>query len=158
MLAEQLATLDLIADGRLDCDIGKGYRCNEFNGFAIDMAEADVVCEGFSKLILKAWRHEERWSHDGPRWQFNGIVVEPPCVQNHTDRLARRTKTRGLVDALAETPDGGDKARIMHFKGPEEAIDGALIGSVKKIHARVDAIREGGVGALHTFSRKFITA
>ena len=71
--------------------------------------------------------------------------------------IARRTKTRGLVDALAETPDGG-KARIMHFKGPEEAIDGALIGSVKKIHARVDAIREGGVGALHTFSRKFISA
>ena len=27
----------------------------------------------------------------------------------------------------------------MHFKGPEEAIDGALIGSVKKIYARVDA-------------------
>ena len=46
----------------------------------------------------------------------------------------------------------------MRFKGPEEAIDGALIGSVKKIHARVDAIREGGVGALHTFSRKFISA
>ena len=72
--------------------------------------------------------------------------------------IARRTKKRGLVDALAETPDGGNKARIMHFKGPEEAIDGALIGSVKKIHARVDAIREGGVGALHTSSRKFISA
>ena len=72
--------------------------------------------------------------------------------------ITRRTKTRGLVDALAETPDGGDKARIMHFKGPEEAIDGALIGSVKKIHAWVDAIREGGVGALHTFSGKFISA
>ncbi len=72
--------------------------------------------------------------------------------------IARRTKTRRIVDALAETPDGGDKARIIHFKGPEEAIDGALIGFVKKIHARVDAIREGGVGALHTFSRKFISA
>jgi len=94
LLAEQLATLDLIADGRLDCDIGKGYRCNEFNGFAIDTAEADVVCEGFSKLILKAWRHEERWSHDGPKWQFNGIVVEPQCVQNRTDRLAHPRSPR----------------------------------------------------------------
>ena len=65
--------------------------------------------------------------------------------------IARRTKTRGLVDALAETPDGKDKASIMHFKGPKEAIDGALIGALEKIHARVDAIRQGGVEGLHTF-------
>ena len=70
----------------------------------------------------------------------------------------RRTKTRGLIGALAETPDGGDTAKIMHFKGPEEAIDGALIAALEKIHARVDAIPEGGVEGLHTFSRQFVTA
>ena len=43
--------------------------------------------------------------------------------------FARRTKTRGPVDALAETPDGDNKASIINFKGPEEAIDGELIGS-----------------------------
>ena len=64
--------------------------------------------------------------------------------------IARLTKTRGLADALAETPDGDDKASIMHSKIPEETIDGALIGTLEKIHARVDAIRAGGVEGLHT--------
>ena len=69
-----------------------------------------------------------------------------------------RTKTRGLIGALAETPDRGDTARIMHFKGPKEAVDGALIGALEKIRARVDTIPKRGVEGLHTFSRKFIAA
>ena len=219
LLAEQAATLDLVSDGRLDFGIGKGYRYNEFNGFAIDMAEAEEIFEESFGLILKAWQQEERWSHDGPRWQFNDIVVEPPCVQKPhppvwlaagrpesiragahllldqyspldaaleraaifrevlrdmdvdpserqiglarglyiaTDQadkdevIARRTKARGLVDTLAETPDGDNKASIMRFKGPEEAINGALIGTLDEIHARVEALR--------IFSREFITA
>ncbi len=243
LLAEQAATLDLVSDGRLDFGIGKGYRYNEFNGFAIDMAEAEEIFEESFGLILKAWQQEERWSHDGPRWQFNDIVVEPPCVQKPhppvwlaagrpesiraaaragahllldqyspldaaleraaifrealrdmdvdpserqialarglyiaTDQadkdevIARRTKARGLVDALADTPDGDNKASIMRFKGPEEAIDGALIGTLDEIHARVEAIQAGGIDyvllsnagggveALRIFSREFITA
>ena len=71
---------------------------------------------------------------------------------------------------MAETPDGDNKASIMHFKGPEEAIDGALIGTLDEIHARVDAIRTGGIDyillsnagggveGLRTFPREFITA
>ena len=43
--------------------------------------------------------------------------------------FARRTKTRGPVEALAETPDGDNKASIINFKVSEEAIDGELIGS-----------------------------
>ena len=68
LLAQQAAILDLISDGRLDFGIDKEYRYNDFNGFAIDMAEVDVVFEGFPELVLKAWRHEERWSNNGPRW------------------------------------------------------------------------------------------
>ena len=41
---------------------------------------------------------------------------------------------------------------------PVIEIDGALIGALEKIHARVDAIPEGGVEGLHSFSRKFIAA
>src|SRR6476661_99100 len=41
LLAEQAATLDLLSGGRLDFGIGKGYRYNEFAGFAMPMEEAD---------------------------------------------------------------------------------------------------------------------
>jgi alkanesulfonate monooxygenase SsuD/methylene tetrahydromethanopterin reductase-like flavin-dependent oxidoreductase (luciferase family) len=241
LLAEQAATLDLVSDGRLDFGIGKGYRYNEFKGFDIDMADADVIFEEASGLILKAWQHEERWSHQGARWQFNDIVVEPPMVQKphppvwlaagrpesiraaarsgahllldqyspltaaleraniFRDELAamgvdpaaqqialarglfiakdqaeksaiieRRTKSRDLVDELAETPRSDNSASIMQFKGPEEAIDGALIGNLDEIQERLGVIRAGGIEyvllsnagggieGLRTFSREFL--
>ena len=39
LLAEQVATLDLLSGGRVGGGIGKGYRCNEFAGFRIPMQE-----------------------------------------------------------------------------------------------------------------------
>ena len=33
LLAEQVATLDLVSDGRFDFGVGKGYREGEFKGF-----------------------------------------------------------------------------------------------------------------------------
>lgn len=59
-LAEQAATLDLISDSRLDFVIGKGYHCNKFNWFNIDMANTDAIFEEAFELFLKAWQHEER--------------------------------------------------------------------------------------------------
>src|SRR6185436_12748515 len=45
LLAEQAATLDLLSGGRLDFGIGRGYRYNEFKGFALPMEEAEARFE-----------------------------------------------------------------------------------------------------------------
>src|SRR5215470_1435995 len=42
LLAEQAAMLDLMSGGRLDFGVGKGYRYNEFAGFAIAREEVDA--------------------------------------------------------------------------------------------------------------------
>src|SRR4029434_6838768 len=54
LLAEQAATLDLLSGGRLDFGVGKGYRYNEFSGFATPMEEADARFDESLEVMLKA--------------------------------------------------------------------------------------------------------
>jgi alkanesulfonate monooxygenase SsuD/methylene tetrahydromethanopterin reductase-like flavin-dependent oxidoreductase (luciferase family) len=81
ILAEQAATLDLMSGGRLDFGIGKGYRYNEFTGFAFPHEEADARFEEARAIITKAWTSTQRFSHHGRFWTFNDILVEPPTSQ-----------------------------------------------------------------------------
>jgi alkanesulfonate monooxygenase SsuD/methylene tetrahydromethanopterin reductase-like flavin-dependent oxidoreductase (luciferase family) len=84
LLAEQAATLDLLSNGRLDFGVGKGYRYNEFSGFAVPREEADARFEEALAIIVKAWTSAQRFSHHGRFFTFNDVVVEPPtCQQPH---------------------------------------------------------------------------
>jgi len=81
LLAEQAATLELLSGSRLDFGVGKGYRYNEFTGFAIPFEEADARFEEALAIITKGWTSEGRFSHRGRFWTFNDILVEPPTIQ-----------------------------------------------------------------------------
>ncbi|MGH8639789.1 MAG: LLM class flavin-dependent oxidoreductase, partial [Burkholderiales bacterium] len=81
LLAEQTATLDLLSGGRLDLGIGKGYRHNEFLGFAIPAEEADARFDECLDVLLRAWSATAPFSHAGRFWRFRAIVVEPPPAQ-----------------------------------------------------------------------------
>src|SRR5213594_900984 len=81
LLAEQVATLDLLSGGRVDFGIGKGYRYNEFAGFATPMEDADARFDESLEVMRKAWTSNVPWSHRGQYWQFANVVVEPPTAQ-----------------------------------------------------------------------------
>ena len=81
LLAEQVATLDLISGGRFDFGIGKGYRHSEFNGFQVAPEEAEARFEEAIEVMTRAWTTRERFSHRGRFWHFEDIVVEPPPAQ-----------------------------------------------------------------------------
>jgi alkanesulfonate monooxygenase SsuD/methylene tetrahydromethanopterin reductase-like flavin-dependent oxidoreductase (luciferase family) len=81
LLAEQVATLDLLSGGRVDVGIGKGYRQNEFAGFCVSMDEADDRFDECLEVMTRAWTADTPWSHRGKYWQFEGVVVEPPTAQ-----------------------------------------------------------------------------
>src|SRR3989475_12854244 len=70
LLAEQVATLDLLSGGRVDFGIGKGYRYNEFAGFCTPMAEAEARFDECLEVMTRAWTSDEPWSHRGTYWQF----------------------------------------------------------------------------------------
>jgi alkanesulfonate monooxygenase SsuD/methylene tetrahydromethanopterin reductase-like flavin-dependent oxidoreductase (luciferase family) len=82
LLAEQVATLDLLSGGRFDFGIGKGYRHSEFNGFQIKPEEAEARFEEALAFITRAFTTRERFSHKGQFWHFEDVVVEPPPAQS----------------------------------------------------------------------------
>jgi probable F420-dependent oxidoreductase len=84
LLAEQVATLDLLSNGRFDFGVGKGYRDQEFSGFCVPISEASERFDEAIEVIRKAWTSVGRFSHHGKRWHFDSIVVEPaPMQQPH---------------------------------------------------------------------------
>ena len=84
LLAEQVATLDVLSGGRVDLGIGRGYRKVEFESFCIPMEEAQERHNECLEVMLKSWTTPGRFSHHGRRWQFKDIVVEPaPRQQPH---------------------------------------------------------------------------
>ena len=117
LLAEQVATLDVVSGGRLDLGVGLGYRPNEFHGFSIDPGEAESRYQECLSLLIKAWTSHERFSHDGPYWRYRDIVVEPRPEQDphppiwvgagseRSVRSAAKAGHRLLLDQVADIDD-----------------------------------------------------
>ena len=117
LLAEQAATLDLLSGGRLDFGIGKGYRYNEFAGFAMSMDEADARFDESRQVMLKAWTADTPWSHRGTYWQFEQIVVEPPPAQKPHPPLWMGAGSPASIKKVAAL---GDRLLLDQFASVEE--------------------------------------
>lgn len=115
LIAEQVATLDLLTGGRVDFGVGKGYRQAEFDGFCIPIEEATERFDEAMEIIRKAWTTEGRFSHRSKHWHYENIVVEPEPLQrphpplwlaagsHESIRRAAREGYNLLLDQLAQT-------------------------------------------------------
>lgn len=81
LLAEQIATLDLLSNGRAEIGVGKGYRPYEFTGFGVAPEEAAERYEEALEIMQRGWRCKERFSHQGKYWKLNDILIEPEITQ-----------------------------------------------------------------------------
>jgi alkanesulfonate monooxygenase SsuD/methylene tetrahydromethanopterin reductase-like flavin-dependent oxidoreductase (luciferase family) len=73
-LAEDMAVLDIISNGRLSYTLGLGYRPEEFEMYGIDWKQRGRVVEEKLQLLLKA-KTGEPFEHEGRR-----IHVTPPPI------------------------------------------------------------------------------
>lgn len=115
LLAEQVATLDLLSNGRFDFGIGKGYRHSEFNGFAIPQEEAEARFEEALALMLRAWTSRQRFSHHGRYWRFNDVIVEPPPAQTPHPPL---WVAAGNPQSIARAGERGFNLILDQYAGP----------------------------------------
>ncbi len=79
-VAEEVATLDVLSNGRVEFGIGRGVFPSHFAGFGIDQAESrERLLEGLA-IILKAWT-EERFSFHGKFFNVEDLSVVPKPIQ-----------------------------------------------------------------------------
>jgi alkanesulfonate monooxygenase SsuD/methylene tetrahydromethanopterin reductase-like flavin-dependent oxidoreductase (luciferase family) len=75
-LAEEIATLDIISQGRVIVGCGRGYQPHEFAGFGIDPGEAR---DRYNEVvdILELALSQENWSYHGKYHNFDNITIYP---------------------------------------------------------------------------------
>jgi alkanesulfonate monooxygenase SsuD/methylene tetrahydromethanopterin reductase-like flavin-dependent oxidoreductase (luciferase family) len=66
-LAEELATLDILARGHLVVGLGAGYRADEFTALGIDFAERFAMLDESVALMKRLWT-EDHVTHTGRFW------------------------------------------------------------------------------------------
>jgi alkanesulfonate monooxygenase SsuD/methylene tetrahydromethanopterin reductase-like flavin-dependent oxidoreductase (luciferase family) len=101
LLAEQIATLDLLSQGRVDLGVGKGYRHNEFAGFAMPPDEAQPRFEEVLDVLLRALASDQPFSHRGRFFRFDEVVVEPPPHQRPHPPLWLAAGSEASITACA---------------------------------------------------------
>jgi alkanesulfonate monooxygenase SsuD/methylene tetrahydromethanopterin reductase-like flavin-dependent oxidoreductase (luciferase family) len=171
LLAEQAATLDLVSGGRLDFGVGKGYRHSEFTGFCIPQPEAEARFEEALEVILRAWTTRARFSHQGPYWRFEDIVVEPPTAQRPhpplwvaggSEASIRRAALRGfnlILDQYAAPEAIGE--RIALYRREREAaglgFDPMQVAVARQLYvARNETDRQGALARLAQYNRRLL--
>ena len=79
-IAEEIATLDQISQGRIDFGIGRGTFPEHHDAFNSPYPESRGRFEEYLEIILKAWTTEQ-FSFEGEHYQCHDLTVKPKPFQ-----------------------------------------------------------------------------
>jgi alkanesulfonate monooxygenase SsuD/methylene tetrahydromethanopterin reductase-like flavin-dependent oxidoreductase (luciferase family) len=85
-VAEDVATVDILSNGRAELGVGAGYRAEEFAAFGIDRASRWERMDEGCEILLRAWT-EDGWSHLGRQFRIENVSLFPKPVQLPHPRL-----------------------------------------------------------------------
>jgi alkanesulfonate monooxygenase SsuD/methylene tetrahydromethanopterin reductase-like flavin-dependent oxidoreductase (luciferase family) len=161
-LAENLATIDVLSNGRLDVGLGQGYAAHEFAGYGIPRSERlSRFVEGWD--ILDGLWTNDAFSYEGNRYRVDGARLEPRPVQQPTPPIwvgatseagVRRAGRRGanllgLVDPVLAAAYEEARTEAGH------ALDAAKVLQLHWVHvgdSDDDAWGEAGAAFKHMLS------
>lgn len=79
-IAEMVATLDILSQGRVECGIGRGFSPKEYEVFQINMSESRAITEESLTILKQAWQ-EEPLCYQGQYYQFDQLPIHPKPLQ-----------------------------------------------------------------------------
>jgi alkanesulfonate monooxygenase SsuD/methylene tetrahydromethanopterin reductase-like flavin-dependent oxidoreductase (luciferase family) len=114
-LASELASLDIINDGRSFFGFGLGYRQQELDAFELGKAERlQRFVEGI-EIIRRLWT-EDGVSHDGAAYRLRDVTLDPKPMQQPRPPIWIAANADHAVERAARISDGW-------LIGPHSAID-----------------------------------
>src|SRR5574342_1039639 len=99
-LAEQMALVDIISNGRLDVGVGRGNRPAEFRGSRVTQEEGRERFDEAAEIMQRAWT-AERFSYDGRFFTVPEVSVIPKPVQRPHPPLYQVCVTRDGIENTA---------------------------------------------------------
>lgn len=100
-LAEELALLDLLSEGRVNWGAGRGFDAKEFRTFNVPMEESYPRFREVVEIVLKAWTNE-RLTHKGQYYSFEDVEVLPkPLQQPHPPTWVAANSPEAITWAAA---------------------------------------------------------
>jgi len=99
-LAEQMALVDILSDGRLDVGVGRGNRPAEFAGYRVPQQESRERFDETVDVMQRGWT-EERFSYHGRFFSFDDVRVIPKPVQRPHPPLYQVCVTKDGIENTA---------------------------------------------------------
>jgi alkanesulfonate monooxygenase SsuD/methylene tetrahydromethanopterin reductase-like flavin-dependent oxidoreductase (luciferase family) len=81
LLAEQIATLDVICEGRFTLKTARGAQQDAHDAFGIPWRERAGRFEECLDIMRKLWT-QDQVTHEGKYWRFSNVTINPKPVQN----------------------------------------------------------------------------
>ncbi|OLC39645.1 MAG: hypothetical protein AUH81_01140 [Candidatus Rokubacteria bacterium 13_1_40CM_4_69_5] len=99
-LAEQMALVDIISQGRLDVGIGRGNRPVEFAGYGVPQIENRERMDEAVEILVQAWTRE-RFSFQGRFFSFQNVEVIPKPLQRPHPPLYQVCVSKDTIENTA---------------------------------------------------------
>jgi alkanesulfonate monooxygenase SsuD/methylene tetrahydromethanopterin reductase-like flavin-dependent oxidoreductase (luciferase family) len=149
-LAEEMAVLDHLSDGRMELGIGMGYVPTEFEAFGVPLKNRVSMTEEAIDILRLAWA-DGPFSYEGRRYRLSNVDVHPKPVQPGGPPLwiAAMSEAGARRAARFETHllPQGRRSQVLdpwrqHLQDSGSEPNGFRVGIIRSVYVTDDAERD----------------
>ena len=144
IVAEEIATADLLSNGRLDIGLGRGYQVYEFERLGMKLEESRERFEEAVDILLLAFKGEP-FSFNGKHFKFGETSIFPTPVQKPRPPIWVVGQSEESIVATAKRGfnlvSGGFGVSLERLKEFRKSFDDLLVGAEQRENIRVSTQR-----------------
>lgn len=144
IVAEEIATADLLSGGRLDVGLGRGYQTYEFERLGFTLGESRERFDEAVDVLLEAFKGES-FSYHGKHYDFEETTVFPIPVQKPRPPIWVVGQSQESIVAIAKRGfnlvSGGFGVSLDRLREFRQGFDEMITDPVMKSQIRVSTQR-----------------